>query len=89
MHKFSSSGSRAVVAGETFRIFDVPANASIAVHPGDGGSMAVYTMIDINGTLMPWAAGTVTASAADALAGPVALVEFRATDADGRVEWRY
>lgn len=89
MHTFTSSGSRTVIAGETFRLHDVPANASIAVHPGAGGTASVSTLIDGNGELMPWPLGTVSASKADTILGPVAVIEFSAATADAKVEWRY
>ncbi len=86
---FTASGTRLVPAGSTFRLYDVPANASIAVHPGGAGTMNVRTMIDQNGVFMEWPAGAVSASTQDLILGPLAVVEFVAAGADGKAEWRY
>lgn len=89
MHSFTSSGSKVMLAGETFRLHNVPANTSIAVHPDSGGTVSVSTLIDGNGEMMLWPFGAVSASKADTLLGPVAVVEFVAATAGAKVEWRY
>ena len=89
MSTYSESDTKRVPAGQTICIYDVPANASISVTPGAGGMMTIFTMVDKNATSEEWPAGAVSATTSDVTGGPVMMIEFRATGADGVASWRY
>lgn len=67
----------------------LPAPITVAVTPGQGGSMLVEYRVSAAGEWIPWPGGTagvVTAHTVYILAAPVYGLRFSATTADGVVE---
>lgn len=80
-----TSVRKQVAAAGTASIYTIPANSTIQIEPGAGGSMTCKVRVHADSALIDLDPDAVsfTASASRAILGPVYEIQFAAVTADG------
>lgn len=80
-----ASVRRIVASGATASVFEIPANSTIGIEPGSGGTMTCQVRVHPDSPLVDLdsAAATFTSNAHRAIHGPVYEVRFAASGAAG------
>jgi len=78
-----TSVRRAVAAGSNASVFEIPANSTIGIEPGAGGTMTCQVRVHPDSPLVDLDSASYSAATHRAILGPVFEVRFTAATAAG------